>query len=160
MQMSFATMILEADGSFADASPAALELIGLDLAELRALPPGALSAEPTDPGAGAAFREDWESQGSPDIGGHATLRRVDGSTIRVKFGITPIEDGRLLALIEPVAEDAQQAPTIYTAGQVLAEWRAAERRMVEIPPETAEWHAAQSELEAFRTRYQDLFKAR
>ena len=43
---------------------------------------------------------------------------------------------------------------------LLAEWRAAERRMVEIPPETAEWHAAQSELEAFRTRYQDLFKAR
>ena len=153
-------MTLNADGTIADASPAALGLLGMTLAQLRVLPPGALSAEPADPEADAAFREDWESQGSPDIGGHATLRRFDGSTIRVKFGITPTEDGRLLALIEPVAEDPKQAPTVYTAGQVLAEWRAAERRMVEIPPETAEWHAAQSELEAFRTRYQDLFKAR
>ncbi len=83
-------MVLNADGTTADASPAALELLGLTIEELRALPPGALSAEPRDPDAQAAFREQWERQGSPDIGGEATVRRLDGTSIRVKFGITPI----------------------------------------------------------------------
>lgn len=153
-------MVLNADGTTADASPAALELLGLTLEELRALPPGALSAEARDDAAQAAFREQWERQGSPDIGGEATMRRLDGTSIRVKFGITPIEDGRFLAMIEPVAGPTQQPATVYTAGQVLAEWRAAERRMIAIPPDTAEWHDAQAEIDTFRQRYQELFKLR
>ena len=151
-------MVINADGTTADASPAALELLGLTLEQLRALPPGALSPEPADPVAQAAFREEWERQGLPDIGGEATMRRLDGTSIRVKFGITPIEDGRFLALIEPVAGPVHQPPTVYTAGQVLAEWRAAERRMIEIPPDSAEWHDAQAEIDQFRNRYQELFK--
>ena len=151
-------MVLNADGTTAEASPAALELLGLTLEQLRALPPGALSAEPRDPEERAAFLQQWEGQGSPDISGEATMRRLDGSTIRVKFGVTPIEDGRFVAIIEPIAGATQQPTSIYTAGQVLAEWRAAERRMVEIQPDTAEWHDAQSEIENFRQRYQDVFK--
>jgi PAS domain S-box-containing protein len=151
-------MVINADGTTADASPAALELLGLTLEQLRALPPGALSPEPRDEVAQAAFREEWERQGLPDIGGEATMRRLDGTSIRVKFGITPIEDGRFLALIEPVAGPVQQPPTLYTAGQVLAEWRAAERRMIEIPPDSAEWHDTQAEIDTFRKRYQELFK--
>lgn len=156
--MSVATMVLNADGTTADASPAALELLGLTLDQLRALPPGALSPEPRDEVARKAFLEQWERQGSPDIGGEATIRRLDGTSVRVKFGLTPIEDGRFLALLEPVAGPTQQPTTVYTAGQVLAEWRAAERRMVEIPPDSAEWHDAQAEIETFRRRYQELFK--
>lgn len=151
-------MVLNADGTTADASLAALELLGLTLEQLRALPPGALSPEPRDPVAQEAFREQWEGQGSPDIGGEATMRRLDGTSIRVKFGLTPIEDGRFLALIEPVAGPTEQPPVVYTAGQVLAEWRAAERRMIEIPPDSQEWHDAQVEIETFRKRYQELFK--
>jgi hypothetical protein len=117
-----------------------------------------LSPEPADPVAQAAFREHWEGQGSPDIGGEATMRRLDGTSIRVKFGITPIEDGRYLAVLEPVAGLTQQPPTVYTAGQVLAEWRAAERRMIAIPPDTAEWHDTQAQIETFRRRYQEVFR--
>lgn len=153
-------MVLNADGTTAEASPAALELLGLTLEQLRALPPGALSAEPMDPDTRAAFLEQWEGQGSPDIGGEATMQRLDGTCIRVKFGVTPIEDGRFLALIEPVAGPTEQPRTVYTAGQVLAEWRAAERRMVEIPPASAEWHHAQAQIEIFQKRYQELFKGR
>ena len=151
-------MVINADGTTADASPAALELLGLTLEQLRALPPGALSPEPRDPEAQEAFLEQWERQGSPDIGGEATMRRLDGSSIRVRFGLKPIEDGRFLALIEPIAGPTEQPPVVYTAGQVLAEWRAAERRMIEIPPDSDEWHVAQAEIETFRKRYQELFK--
>jgi PAS domain S-box-containing protein len=153
-------MVLNADGTTADANAAALELLGLTLEQLRALPPGALSAEPRDPEAMAAFRQEWEGQGLPDIGGEATMRRLDGTSIRVKFGITPIENGRFLAMIEPVAGATARPTTMYTAGQVLAEWRAAERRMIEIPPDSPEWHDAQAEIDAFRQRYQELFKRR
>jgi PAS domain S-box-containing protein len=153
-------MVINADGTTADASPEALALLGLTLDELRALPPGALSPEPADPAAEAAFREQWEGQGSPDIAGEATVRRLDGTSIRVKFGITPIEDGRFMAMLEPVAGPTEQPPTLYTAGQVLAEWRAAERRLITIPPETPEWHHTQAEIDTFRQRYQELFKRR
>jgi PAS domain S-box-containing protein len=151
-------MVLNADGTTADASPAALELLGLTLEQLRALPPGALSPEPRDEQAQEEFRAQWERQGSPDIGGEATMRRLDGTSIRVKFGLTPIEDGRFLAMIEPVAGPTQQPAIVYTAGQVLAEWRAAERRMIEIPPDSDEWRVAQAEIETFRVRYQELFR--
>jgi PAS domain-containing protein len=156
--LSVATLVLNADGTTADASPAALELLGATLEQLQALPPGALSPEPSDASTQAAFRDQWERQGSPDIGGEATMRRLDGTSVRVKFGITPTGDGRFLALIEPIAAPTAQPPTVYTAGQVLAEWRAVERRMVEIPPDSAEWQDAQAQIETFRRRYQELFR--
>ena len=83
-------MILNADGSTADANREALDMLGVTHDELVGLPAGAFSPEPPDPEADAAFREQWERQGTPDIGGEATLRRLDGSSVRVKFG-KPIE---------------------------------------------------------------------
>ena len=69
--MTDATMILNEDGTAADASPAALDILGVTLDQLRELPGGAFSANPPDPQADAAFRERWERQGSPEIGGEA-----------------------------------------------------------------------------------------
>ena len=151
-------MILNADGSTAEANPEALEMLGVTHDELVALPAGAFSPEPPDPEADAAFREQWKRQGTPDIGGEATLRRLDGSSVRVKFGITPIEEGRFVAVLEPVGAPTDAAPIVYTAGQVLAEWRAAERRLDAIPEGTAEWRAVRHDIDVFRRRYQAMFK--
>ncbi len=156
--MTLPTMILNADGTTADANAAALELLRVSLDEIRALPPGAFSPDPPDPGADKAFRKEWERHGSPDLGGEATIRRLDGSTLRVKFGITPIEDGKFVAIMEPVGGRTDAPPTVYSAGQVLAEWRAAERRLAEIPEGTAEWRSVHHEIDTFRSRYQELFK--
>jgi len=49
-------------------------------------------------------------------------------------------------------------PVVYTAGQVLAEWRAAERRLDAIPEGTAEWRAVRHDIDVFRRRYQAMFK--
>jgi PAS domain S-box-containing protein len=152
------TMILNADGTTADANLEALEMLGVTRDQLVSLPPAAFSPEPPDPDADAAFREAWERQGNPDIGGEATIRRLDGSSVRVKFGITPIEEGRFVAFMEPVAAPIDAPPAIYTAGQVLAEWRAAERRLTEIPEGTAEWRAVRHDIDVFRSRYQAMFK--
>ena len=155
--MTLPTLILNADGSTADANAAALELLRVTLDELRALPPGAFSPEPLDPAAGEAFREDWERQGSPDLSGEGTIRRLDGSEVRVKFGITPTEDGRFVAIMEEVAAPVEAPQVLYTAGQVLAHWRAAERRLAEIPEDSDEWRAVMQEIDTFRSRYHALF---
>jgi PAS domain S-box-containing protein len=151
-------MILNADGSTADANREALDMLGITHDELVGLRPGAFSPEPPDAEADAAFREEWQRQGTPDIGGEATLRRLDGSSVRVKFGITPIEEGRFVAVLEPVGAPTDAAPVVYTAGQVLAEWRAAERRLDAIPEGTAEWRAVRHDIDVFRRRYQAMFK--
>ena len=156
--MTLPTVILNPDGTTADANPAALEMLGVSLEVLKGLPPGALSPEPPDPVGEAAFREQWEAEGQPDIGGQATVKRLDGSQVRVKFGLTPLEDGRFLAVMEPVDGEPEAAPVVYTAGQVLAEWRAAERRLTEIAEGLAEWRAIHRDIDTFRARYQEMFK--
>jgi PAS domain-containing protein len=150
-------MIINADGTTVDANDAALELFRVTLDELRTLPPGAFATEPPDPVAREAFREQWERLGEPDLGGEATIRRLDGSEVRVKFGITPTEDGRFVAIMEEVGSATDAPAVVYTAGQVLAEWRAAERRLAEIPAGSAEWRAVTRDIEIFRARYHSLF---
>jgi PAS domain-containing protein len=67
-QMTVPTLTINADGTMADANAAALDLLRVTLQQLRELPPGAFSAEPADPAADEAFREQWENEGNPDIG--------------------------------------------------------------------------------------------
>ncbi len=76
----------------------------------------------------------------------------------MKFGITPIEEGRFVAALEPVGAPTDAPPVVYTAGEVLAEWRAAERRLDAIPEGTAEWRAVRHDIDVFRRRYQAMFK--
>lgn len=158
--MTLPTLTINADGTMADANEAALELLRVTLQQLRELPPGAFSAEPPDPAADAAFREQWEREGAPDIGGEGTLRRPDGTSVRVKFGITPLDDGRFLAILQEIDAEPDAPPIIYTAGQVLAEWRAAERRLAAIVEGSPEWRALSDEIEVFRRRYQAVFDRR
>ena len=49
--MTDATMILNEDGTPAEASPAALAILGVTLDQLRELPRGAFAATPPDPAA-------------------------------------------------------------------------------------------------------------
>jgi PAS domain-containing protein len=158
--MTLPTLTINADGTMADANQAALDLLRVTLQQLRELPQGAFSSEPPDAAAGAAFREQWEREGTPDIGGEGTLRRPDGTSVRVKFGITPLEDGRFLAILEEIEAEHGAPPLLYTAGEVLAEWRAAERRLAAIVEGTPEWMAVTDEIDVFRQRYHALFDRR
>jgi hypothetical protein len=63
------TLILNADGTTADANEPALGLFRATLEQLRELPPGEFSAEPPEAGANEAFREQWERQGAPTSAG-------------------------------------------------------------------------------------------
>lgn len=153
-----ATVLVDPVGQFLDASPAALELFGVSLSELRSLPPGVLSVQPVDPEVQSAGLAAWEAAGAREAVGEGTLRRPDGALMRVRFAIVALGDGFRLA-IEP-APGAVDAPTrAFTIGRVLTEWRDAERRLEALEPESAEWRAAQTEIAGWRSRYQELFEA-
>jgi PAS domain S-box-containing protein len=152
------TIIVSSEGQYLDANPAALELLGVTLDELRASPPNRFSAEPSDPEAEAAFRAAWEAAGQPDLGGAGMIRRADGSTIWVKFAIREVEGGSFAVLLTPVP-DAPPAPSVvYTVGDVLAAWRAAERRLETLTEDAPERHAILADIDEFRERYQLLFR--
>ena len=156
--MTDATMILNVDGTAAEASPAALEILGVTLDQLRQLPSGAFAATAPNPEADAAFRDRWEREGSPDIGGEATIQRLDGAKVRIKFAISPLDDGRFRAVLMPSPGATDDPTSVYTAGDVLARWREAERRLSVVAPDSPDFEAIQADIELFRARYQELFK--
>ena len=158
--MSDATMILNGDGIAEEASPEALEILGVTLEQLRALPAGAFSTATPDPEAGIAFRRQWEDQGSPDIGGETTIRRLDGALVLVKFAIAPLDDGRYRAVLMRSTGSTEAAASVYTAGDVLTEWRAAERLLTTLPPGSPELEQVQSDIDSFRRLYQELFRSK
>ena len=151
-------MILNEDGTAVDASAEALAILGVTMDQLRELPAGAFAATAPDPAADAAFREQWEGQGSPDIGGEATLQRLDGEQVRVKFAITPLDDGRYRAVLMPVDGSVDAPSVLYTAGEVLSEWREAERRLTTLQAGSPEIEQIQADIDRFRARYQELFQ--
>jgi PAS domain S-box-containing protein len=152
-----ARLILRSDGTIASANEAALHLYGASLAELQAAPPGAFSANAQSPEAQAALREAWESQGQPDLVGETTIRALDGTQRPVAFGITRLGDGRFAAILRPLDKPVENEPKVFTAGQVLARWRAAERELEAIEPESPEAESIHREIDRFRAAYQQLF---
>jgi PAS domain S-box-containing protein len=152
------TIILSPDGRYSEANAAALELLGVTRDELRASDPGRFAAEPTNAEADAAFREAWEASGKPDIGGATTIRRADGTEARVKFAIRQMEDGSYTVLLTPVPDARPEPTTVYTAGDVLAAWRASERQLETLPEDAPERLGIMADIEEFRQRYQLLFQ--
>jgi PAS domain-containing protein len=152
-----AVIIVTAEGAYEDASPSALRLLGLSLEQLRASPPDRFQPSRPDPEESEAFRAEWEREGSPGLGGVATIKRADGSLARVRFTITQADDGRYRALLREISESVSQRPRVYTMGKVLSEWRAAERRLQSIPAGSSEYAAVKADVETLRADYQRLF---
>jgi PAS domain-containing protein len=154
-----AVIALDSGGRYVDANEAALALLGVSLAELRSSAPDRFSIRPTTEPEQAALRDQWQRRGAHQpLVGTAGMRRADGSTIRVGYEIEASDAG-FLARLWPV-EGAPEAPaSVYTVGDVLREWRAAERELAELTPGTPEWTRASSEFELLRGRYQEFFKA-
>ena len=152
-----ARLILNSDGTIADANEAAVTLYGSTLAELRAAPPGTFSAAPQSPDDRQAFREAWESEGQPDLVGEATIRRLDGSRVRVSFGLTRLHDGRFAAVARPVDSPPGDELKLFTVGEVLARWRAAERRLEALEPDSAAAQTIDRDIQRFRQAYHERF---
>jgi PAS domain-containing protein len=153
-----AVLSLDRTGRYIDADQAALELLGVSLADLLASPPDRFTIEPTDDDEQASFREAWATSGSRPLVGTAGLRRADGQTIRVSFAIEPAGAG-FRARLSPIQGEPVAPATMYTVGSVMREWRAAERKLAELVPGTSAWARTKGEIELLRDRYQELFRS-
>lgn len=151
-----ATILLESDGSYVDASPSALAMLGVTIDELRALPPGSLASERPDEAEREALREAFRASGAPGAVGAATIRRPDGQEVRVNFLIDQQADGRYVAYLKPASESVDRPIVFVTLGEVLAAWRAAERRLQTLTPNSREAQAAEREINLFRSEYKRL----
>ena len=140
------------DSTVLGATAGALELLEMSLAQLQALPPGGLSLE-ADVAASAGFEEEWRRTGEQRIFGAGTVRLLDGRLLRIQYAIDPLPDGTFEIVLERSQEDVSAPARTFTAGHVLSSWRAAERRLAEIPPETPEWALAKRELDHFRDEF-------
>jgi len=157
-QTDEAVIELDPAGRYLDANHAALEMLGVTLSELLASSPDRFALNVEDADDRAAFRAQWETEGSGPLVGTSGLKRADGTTIRVSYAIEPIATGyrARMSLVEGSPKAAQ---TLLSVGEVLREWRAAERELTEVAPATPEWARLQDEVELLRTRYQEVFRA-
>ena len=148
---------LDASGRrYLAANAAALEILGVTLEELLASDPDRFAVETPDPEAQSELEAQWEHDGRDPIVGGAPLRRADGRIIRVTYSIEATETG-FRARISPVDAPADAPTTMYTVGDVLRQWREAERRLATLVPSTPEWTDVEAEMNLLRDRYQQLF---
>jgi hypothetical protein len=108
----------------------------------------------------AALTEAWTRSKAEEAVGHATVKRPDGATVRVRYLLTSRPDGGYQVAIQPIREAATQPTTFYTMGRVLSAWRAAEKRLETVQPGSAEWDQTQAEVESFRQEYRRRFDER
>ena len=155
-----ATVLLDETGKVEAASAAALELLGTTLAALMAAPRGAFAAQPAPADEEAALRVEWEARGRPELAGEATVKRADGRELRVRYLIARRNDGRFDVVLEPTFGPEDAPASVFALGEVLGEWRAAERRLAELSPDSPDWAAVSGEIARLRATYQAGYRAR
>jgi len=153
-----AVITIDPVGRYVDANGPALELLGVSLEELRASAPDRFAIHPSVEGEAAALRNEWQSAGARPLVGTAGLRRADGTTIRVAYAIEATNPG-FRARLWQVSGSPDSRASVFTVGDVLREWRTAERRLVELTAGTPEWTRTVGEVELLRGKYRDLFSA-
>ena len=151
-----AVINIDAMGRYVGANKPALQLLGVTLAELRASSPDRFAIRPSDDAEQAALRAEWESGGSRPLVGTAGIKRADGTPIRVSYAIENLDSGFRARLWQ--IEGAPEAPpSVFTVGSVLRQWRAAERTLAELKPDTPEWRRTLDDIELLRGKYHELF---
>lgn len=154
------TVILDDEGRYLDADAGALDLLGVaSVDELRAMPPGAFTAVPTDPKEQAAWRRAYASIRAEGVLAELTFRRTDGELVRVRTAILDQGDGRYRALFYPIERPTTNLSSrVYRIAEVLAEWRSAERRLVDLDPESDEAREVGADIELLRRQHHALFR--
>ena len=153
-----AMITLDTAWRYVDASPTALELLGVTLAELRSSERDRFALRADGDAEETAMRARWEAGGAQPLAGTTGLRRADGTAIRVSYTLERIDTGFRTRIWE--VEGAPEAPsTVLSVGDVLREWRAAERALAELAPGSPELARMLNEIGLLRSQYQQLFRA-
>lgn len=154
-----ATVLLDPAGRCLDADDAALELLGVPTVEtFRSTPPERFAALPQDAEEQAALRKAYFASRAEGVLAEAPVRRFDGELIRVRTAILDEGDGRFRALVYLVERPTTDLSVrVYRIGEVLAEWRSAERQLVALDPDSDEARDVARHIELLREQHHLLF---
>lgn len=147
---------LAADGRALDIDENALAILRVTRQQFLDAPPGAFSAQKLPEAEETALREQWERAGRPELIGASTVRRGDGTEARVSFLIEAQPDGTFVAVVTPLDEPVSQASQLFTAADVLREWRSAERTLTEVPAGSHEHDELTGRVAELRATYHRL----
>jgi len=155
---SAATVMLDREGRYLDADQAALELLGVaSVEDLCAMSPAAFAVLPPDPIEQEAWRKAYFASRAEGVLVEGAFRRTDGELVRIRTAILEEPDGRFRALFYPTERPTTNLTAkIYRIGEVLAEWRAAERELAEVDPVSQEGIALAADVELLRSQYRAL----
>ena len=158
--MRAATVLLDRDGRYLDADETALDLLGVaSVEELRRTPPDAFAAVSPDPEEQEAWRKAYFASRADGVLAEGAFRRLDGELVRVRTAIIEEPDGRFRALFYPIERPTTNlAAKTYRIGDVLSEWRAAERRLADLDPGSDEGRTVQRDVEVLQEQYRQLFR--
>ena len=105
-----------------------------------------------------AFRRAYERSAAAGVLAEVAFRRLDGELVRVRTAILDEGEGRYQALFYPIERPTTNlTPRVYRIAEVLAEWRSAERRLVELDPDSEEARQVQSDIDLLREQHHVLF---
>ncbi len=65
-----------------------------------------------------------------------------------------------MAILQPTDGSKSASGTVFALGDVLAQWRAAERHLAEISSDSPEWQAVSAEIATLREAYRAGYRAR
>jgi hypothetical protein len=121
--------------------------------------PAVFAAVPPDPAEQEAWRKAYFASRAEGVLVEGALRRTDGELVRIRTAILEEPDGRFRALFYPVERPTTNLTAkVYRIGEVLAEWRAAERELSELDPTSEEGMALAADVELLRSQYRKLVK--
>jgi PAS domain-containing protein len=147
------------EGRYLDADDAALELLGVaSVEELRATPPDRFAATPRDPHEAEALRQAYLASRAQGVLAEVAFKRLDGELVRVRLAILEDGSGGYRALFYPIERPTKNlTPRVYSIAHVLAEWRSAERRLVDLDPSSAEAIQLSADIDLLREQHSMLF---
>jgi hypothetical protein len=153
-----ATVIIDREGRYLDADEAALDLLGVESIDmLRQTPPEAFAAIPTDPQEQEAWRRAYFASRAEGVLAEVAFRRLDGELVRVRTAIMEEPDGRFRALFYAIERPTTNLTAkVYRIGDVLSEWRAAERRLADLDPQSESGRQVQHDVDVLRAQYRQL----
>jgi PAS domain-containing protein len=154
-----AALRVDATGRWLDASREALDLLGVpSIDALRELPSDAFSPEPADPAEQAAFAEAYADSLAQGLLIEAPFRRLDGELVRARAAVLPDGTDYRLLFYPVERPTTNRSAKVFTIADVLAEWRGAERRLVELDPASDEARRVNAEIELLRVAHERLFR--
>ena len=126
---------------------------------MRALTPDRFAPQPPDRAAEAASREAYFATPAGGVLAEVPVRRLDGELVRVRTAIVDEGEGRFRALFYPIERPTTNlVPCVYRIAEVVAEWREAERRLVEVDAGSEEAEGLRADIELLREQHHVIFR--